>query len=71
MPYISNRVVHDADSHTMELPNWYKEFGTKKIQDVFKKRFSKSLVGGLESLEEMPKIHKRANIKILNLYSTS
>ena len=30
MPYISNRVVHDADSHTMELPNWYKEFGTKK-----------------------------------------
>ena len=59
MPYISNRVVHDADSHTMELPNWYKEFGTRKIQDVFKKRFSKSLVGGLESLEEMPKIHKR------------
>ena len=30
MPYIENRIVHDADSHTMELPNWYKDYGSKK-----------------------------------------
>jgi len=33
MPYIENRIVHDADAHTMELPNWYDEFGSKKVQD--------------------------------------
>ena len=39
MPYIENRIVHDADAHTMELPNWYQEFGTKRVQDAFKERF--------------------------------
>ena len=46
MAYINKRVVHDADSHTMELPNWYDEFGTEKVKKVFRKRFAKSLVGG-------------------------
>ena len=39
MPYIENRVVHDADAHTMELPNWFDEFGTKQVQEAFRKRF--------------------------------
>ena len=40
MPYIENRIVHDADAHTMELPNWYEEFGSKRVQDAFKERFN-------------------------------
>ena len=38
MPYINDRVVHDADSHTMELPNWFDEFGTDRVKKIFKKR---------------------------------
>ena len=44
MPYINDRIVHDADSHTMELPDWYDEFGTERVKEVFKKRFAKSQV---------------------------
>ena len=33
MPYINNRIVHDADSHTMELPDWYDEFGTERVKE--------------------------------------
>ena len=42
MSYIKNRIVHDADSHTMELPTWYKEFGSKKVQTAFLDRFAKA-----------------------------
>ena len=42
MSYIENRIVHDADSHTMELPTWYKEFGSKKVQKAFLDRFAKA-----------------------------
>ena len=66
MAYINNRVVHDADSHTMELPNWYDEFGTEKVKKVFRKRFAKSLVGGLESLEAMAELHKQEEYRTLN-----
>ena len=45
MPYIENRIVHDADSHTMELPNWYKDYGSKKVQDAFVDRFNNSKAG--------------------------
>ena len=39
MPYIENRIVHDADSHTMELPNWFDDYADEKIKKAFKKRF--------------------------------
>ena len=42
MSYIENRIVHDADSHTMELPTWYKEFGSKKVQKAFLDRLAKA-----------------------------
>ena len=60
MSYIENRIVHDADSHTMELPTWYKEFGSKKVQKAFLDRFAKAKGLNLEKdwytgLEEMHK----------------
>ena len=39
MPYIENRIVHDADSHTMELPNWLDDYANKKVQVAFRERF--------------------------------
>lgn len=39
MPYIEGRVVHDADSHVMELPGWLDEFGAKAVRDAFNARF--------------------------------
>ena len=40
MPYIENRIVHDADSHTMELPNWLDEYAEKSVQIAFRERFN-------------------------------
>ena len=39
MPYISDRIVHDADSHVMEVPNWLDEHGTKRVSTAFNARF--------------------------------
>ena len=66
MPYINNRIVHDADSHTMELPDWYDEFGTERVKEVFRKRFVKSQVGALESMEAMAELHKQEEYRALN-----
>ena len=66
MPYINNRIVHDADSHTMELPDWYDEFGTERVKEVFRKRFTKSQVGALESMEALPGLHKKSKYRELN-----
>ena len=66
MPYINNRIVHDADSHTMELPDWYDEFGTERVKEVFRKRFTKSQVGSLESMEALPGLHKKSEYRELN-----
>ena len=66
MPYINNRIVHDADSHTMELPDWYDEFGTERVKEVFRKRFTKSQVGALESMEALPVLHKKSEYRELN-----
>ena len=35
MPYIDGRVVHDADSHVMEIPGWLDEFGTAPVRHAF------------------------------------
>ena len=68
MSYIENRIVHDADSHTMELPTWYKEFGSKKVQKAFLDRFAKAKGLNLEKdwytgLEE---IHKTSSYREQN-----
>ena len=39
MPYIQDRVVHDADSHVMELPNWLDDFATTAVSAAFNARF--------------------------------
>ena len=67
MPYIENRIVHDADSHTMELPNWYKDYGSKKVQDAFVDRFNNSK-SGLEDkwLDDLVVSHETPAYRELN-----
>jgi len=33
MPYIENRLVHDADAHIMETPNWLIDHADPAIRD--------------------------------------
>lgn len=40
MPYVENRIVHDADAHTMEPPEWLDEFGSKAVADYARAHFS-------------------------------
>ena len=40
MPYITDRIVHDADSHVMETPGWLDEFGTNRVSTAFRNRFN-------------------------------
>ncbi|MEY2459439.1 MAG: hypothetical protein QOG30_1269, partial [Acidimicrobiaceae bacterium] len=32
MPYIEGRVVHDADAHIMETPNWLRDHADPGIR---------------------------------------
>ncbi len=42
MAYIEDRIVHDADSHVMELPDWFDAFAERRVVDAFKARFGKN-----------------------------
>ena len=61
MPYITDRVVHDADSHAMELPDWFSEFGTDKVKKAFNHRFKYGI-----DLQELPTIHKSPEYRSRN-----
>lgn len=51
MPYIEDRVVHDADSHVMEIPAWLDDFATRKVKDSFNQRFGKRSSDWIVDLE--------------------
>ena len=33
MPYIEDRLVHDADAHIMETPNWLRDYADPAIRE--------------------------------------
>ena len=37
MPYVTERVIHDADSHVMETPDWVRSFADPAIRDDLEK----------------------------------
>ena len=61
MPYIADRVVHDADSHAMELPDWFGEFGTDQVKKAFNDRFKYSI-----DLRGLPALHKSIEYRSQN-----
>ena len=42
VPYVEDRVIHDADSHTMEPPEWLDEFASREVREYAQKNFSMS-----------------------------
>ncbi|MED5173763.1 MAG: amidohydrolase, partial [Actinomycetota bacterium] len=40
MPYVEDRVIHDADSHTMEPPEWLDEFASREVREYAHENFS-------------------------------
>ena len=60
MPYIEERIVYDADSHTMELPNWFDDFGTRQVRNAFQQRYAN------RSLEQIIEKHKSSEYRKLN-----
>ena len=39
MAYVEDRIIHDADAHTMEPPEWLDEFGSRKVQEYARTKF--------------------------------
>lgn len=58
MPYITDRIVHDADSHVMEIPHWLDDFGTKRVVDQFNARFNRAKP---DFYSDIVKKHESAN----------
>ena len=40
MPYVENRIIHDADAHTMEPPEWLDAFASKAVVRYARDHFS-------------------------------
>ncbi|MDG2114648.1 MAG: amidohydrolase family protein [Actinomycetota bacterium] len=40
MPYIEDRLIHDADAHTMEPPEWLDEFASAQVVEYATSHFS-------------------------------
>ena len=45
MPYIEDRIVHDADAHIMETPDWLKPFSDPDMRDAIQVEFDKVFFG--------------------------
>jgi len=39
MPYVEDRIIHDADAHVMETPDWIDEFATVRIKQLSLEHF--------------------------------
>ena len=39
MVYVTDRIIHDADAHTMEPPEWLDEFGSQQVRDYARTEF--------------------------------
>ena len=44
MPYVQDRVIHDADAHTMEPPEWLNEFAPKPLSNTSLNIFQKAVL---------------------------
>ena len=45
MPYIEGRIVHDADAHVMETPNWLEPFSDPQFRDEIQHQFDQVFFG--------------------------
>ncbi len=52
MPYVENRVVHDADAHIMETPDWLDPYLDPGVSERLPQRHFVGGVGGTNGVEE-------------------
>jgi predicted TIM-barrel fold metal-dependent hydrolase len=51
MPYVNDRIIHDADAHVMETPEWIEEFASARVQRYALDNFDISV--GVEAMAEV------------------
>ncbi len=62
MSYIEDRIVHDADAHVMETPNWLEPFADPKFRDEIQRQFDKVFFGSRkETFESVIAQHNDPN----------
>ena len=49
MPYVEDRVIHDADAHTMEPPEWLDAYASTEVADYAKSNFRLAIGANLSS----------------------
>jgi predicted TIM-barrel fold metal-dependent hydrolase len=61
MAYVTDRVIHDADAHVMETPEWIEPFASKKLLDYSLEHFDIGDVGAtLAEIERSRELHADA-----------
>jgi len=59
MPYVEGRVVHDADSHVMETPDWLEPFADAATRQRLQPLYVSTVAPGEESfIEELRRRHR-------------
>lgn len=53
MPYVEDRIIHDADAHVMETPEWLEEFASERVRANSKKHFATG--GEFTTVDEIEK----------------
>jgi predicted TIM-barrel fold metal-dependent hydrolase len=58
MPYAEGRTIHDADSHVMETPDWFRPFADPDLRDRIPELFVASVKPGEDSfIDELRRMH--------------
>lgn len=64
MAHIEDRVVHDADAHTMETPDWLTPFADPKMRDEIQLEFDKVFFGPrAEAFQDTLALHSDAQFQ--------
>ncbi len=58
MPYVEGRIIHDADAHVMETPDWIEAFASRRVNDHLLENFSIGNVNAaLSEIEACRRLH--------------
>ncbi|HEX7167798.1 MAG TPA: amidohydrolase family protein [Acidimicrobiales bacterium] len=67
MPYIEGRVVHDADAHVVETPEWFHDYADPEIRDRMEPLYLSSVKPGEDDLiEHYRKQHEDPEFRALD-----
>ena len=71
MPYVEDRVIHDADAHTMEPPEWLDAYASTEVADYAKSNFRLAIGANLSSeIDRCRELHacsRRNHVRLLLL----